>query len=164
VICEPECRVVVLANADVRVLGVDACKTGWVGITLEGRETRGHLASNIEELVGQAAAEGPLDAVAIDIPIGLPDKGCRKADELARAAIGPRRSSVFMTPVRSALLAPHHATAVATNRELAGEGISLQAYGLRTKLLQVERWVAETDHRVIEVHPEVRSQSWREHR
>jgi predicted RNase H-like nuclease len=141
--------------SDERVLGVDACKAGWVGITLEGRETRGHIATNIEELVGQAATDGPLDAVAIDIPIGLPDKGRRKADELARAAIGPRRSSVFMTPVRSALLAPHHAAAVAINRELAGEGISLQAYGLRTKLLQVERWVAETDHRVIEVHPEV---------
>jgi predicted RNase H-like nuclease len=141
--------------SDERVLGVDACKAGWVGITLEGRENRGYIASNIEELVGQAANAAPLDAVAIDIPIGLPDRGRRKADDLARAAIGPRHSSVFITPVRSALLAPHHAAAVAINRELAGEGISLQAYGLRTKLLQVERWVAETDHRVIEVHPEV---------
>ena len=61
-------------------------------------KTRGYIASNIEELVGQAATDGPLDAVAIDIPIGLPDKGRRKADELAKAAIGPRRSSVFIRP------------------------------------------------------------------
>jgi predicted RNase H-like nuclease len=149
---------------DERVLGVDACKTGWVGITLEGREARGHLASNIDELVGQAATEGPLDAVAIDISIGLPDKGRRKADELARAAIGPRRSSVFMTPVRSALLAPHDAAAVATNRELAGEGISLQAYGLRTKLLQVERWVAETDTASSRCIRRSRLRLWQRHR
>jgi predicted RNase H-like nuclease len=138
-----------------RVLGVDACKAGWVGITLQGNETRGYLASTISDLVDQAAADGPLEAVAVDIPIGLPDEGRRQADVLAKAAIGPRRLSVFMTPVRSALLAPTHATAVAINRELAGEGISLQAFGLRPKLLEVERWVTETNHHVVEVHPEV---------
>jgi predicted RNase H-like nuclease len=141
--------------SDERVLGVDACQAGWVGLTLHGDETQGFLASTISNLVDHAAADGPLDAVAIDIPIGLPDEGRRQADVLARAAVGPRRSSVFMTPVRSALLAPHHTAAVAINRELAGEGVSQQAFGLRTKLLQVERWVTETDHQVVEVHPEV---------
>jgi predicted RNase H-like nuclease len=144
-----------LLVSDERVLGVDACKAGWIGIALDGDKTRGYLASHINELVDQAAADGPLDVVAIDIPIGLPDEGRRQADVLARAAIGPRRSSVFMTPVRPALLAPTHAAAVAINQELAGEGISVQAYGLRTKLLQVERWVTDTDHQVVEVHPEV---------
>ena len=105
-----------------RVLGVDACKAGWVGITLDADKTCGYLASTISDLVDQAAADGRLDAVAIDIPIGLPDEGRRQADVLAREAIGPRRSSVFMTPVRSALLAPSHASAVAINRKRAGEG------------------------------------------
>jgi predicted RNase H-like nuclease len=138
-----------------RVLGVDACRAGWVGITLKGVQTRGYLANNISDLAKRVATDGPLDVVAIDIPIGLPDQGRRQADILARAAIGARRSSVFMTPVRSALLASTHAAAVAINRELAGEGISMQAYGLRTKLLEVERWVTDTDYRVVEVHPEV---------
>jgi predicted RNase H-like nuclease len=141
--------------SDERVLGVDACQAGWVGLTLHGDETQGFLASTISDLVDQAAADGPLDAVAIDIPIGLPDEGRRQADVLARAAVGPRRSSVFMTPVLPALLAANHTAAVAINRELAGEGVSQQAFGLRTKLLQVERWVTETDHQVVEVHPEV---------
>jgi hypothetical protein len=35
--------------------------------------------------------------------------------------VGPRRSSVFMTPVRDALLAPDHACAVRINRGKAGE-------------------------------------------
>ena len=31
----------------------------------------------------------------------------------------------------------------------------MQSYGLRTKLLEVERWVTDTGYRVVEVHPEV---------
>lgn len=138
-----------------RVLGVDACKAGWVGIALAAGATRGYFAPRIDELADLAAADGSLGVIAIDMPIGLPDHGRRQADVLARAAIGPRRSSVFMTPVRSALEAASHAEAVAINRKLAGEGISIQAYGLRTKLLEVDRWVTGTSHRVIEVHPEV---------
>jgi predicted RNase H-like nuclease len=37
------------------------------------------------------------------MPIGLPDAGRRMADTLARQAVGPRRASVFVTPVRAAL-------------------------------------------------------------
>jgi predicted RNase H-like nuclease len=121
-----------------RVLGVDACKAGWVGIALAAGATRGYFAPRIDELADLAAADGSLGVIAIDMPIGLPDHGRRQADVLARAAIGPRRSSVFMTPVRSALEAASHAEAVAINRKLAGEGISIQAYGLWTKLLEVD--------------------------
>jgi predicted RNase H-like nuclease len=51
--------------------------------------------------------------------------------------VGPRRASVFMTPVRAALEAARYAAAVRANREQAGEGISAQAYGLRPKILEV---------------------------
>jgi len=37
---------------------------------------------------------------------------------------------------------------------LAGEGISRQAFALQRKILQVDRWVRQTRHRVVEVHPE----------
>lgn len=60
-----------------------------------------------------------------------------------------------MTPVRSALQEEAHAAATAVNVQLAGEGISRQAYGLRTKILQVDQWVRRTRQRVVEVHPEV---------
>nr|WP_255371982.1 DUF429 domain-containing protein [Cellulosimicrobium sp. CUA-896] len=69
--------------------------------------------------------------------------------------MGALRSSVFMTPVRAALSAPDHATAVRVNREHAGEGISIQAFALRVKLLQVDAWVRTTRVRVVEAHPEV---------
>jgi len=93
--------------------------------------------------------------VGIDIPIGLPDKGRRSADVLAKRMVGTRRSSVFMTPVRDALLAPDHASAVQINRGKAGEGISAQAYALRERVLSVDAWVRRTDIIVREVHPEV---------
>src|SRR5262245_7265234 len=105
-----------------RVIGVDACRSGWVGIALDGPEVRGYFAADIDRLVSAATDDGGLCVVAIDIPIGLPDHGRRQADVLARAAVGSLRSSVFMTPVREAVLAPDHASAVRVNRRLAGEG------------------------------------------
>jgi len=138
-----------------RVLGVDACKPGWIGIALNGETTTAYTATHIDELVAAAHAGGPIEVVAIDMPIGLPDARPRRADLLARAAVGPRRSSVFTTPVRAALEAAHHATAVAINRKITGAGVSAQAFALRHKLLEVDAWVRCTDTRVVEVHPEV---------
>lgn len=106
-------------------------------------------------VVAAAEADGVLDVVAIDIPIGLPDSTTRQADELARRELGPRRSSLFMTPVRRAVLADEHAPASQINRELTGSGISMQAFRLTPKLLEVEAWVLSTSRTVIEVHPEL---------
>lgn len=140
---------------DSRVLGVDACKRGWIAIALDEAVTGAYVAGDIETLLARAQADGPVAVVAVDMPIGLPDRGHRQADVLARQAIGPLWSSVFMTPVRRALLAADHATASALNRQLTGQGISVQAFGLKPKLLQVERWVQQAAVRVVEIHPEV---------
>lgn len=138
-----------------RVLGVDAARAGWVGIALGDGASQAYVARGLADLVAQAQEAGPLAAVGVDIPIGLPDAGRRTADVLAKAAVGPLRSSVFMTPVRAALLAPDHPTAVATNRRLAGEGVSIQAYGLRHRILEAEEYVTDAGLPVLEVHPEV---------
>ena len=136
-----------------RVLGVDACKAGWVGIALD--DARAYVAATIGDLVALAEAEGPVEVVGIDMPIGLPDRTRRQADVLARQAVGRLRSSVFLVPVRAALEAPDHATASAINRAHVGEGVSIQAYGLRRKLFEVDAWVRETGRRAVEIHPEV---------
>jgi predicted RNase H-like nuclease len=147
-----------------RVLGVDACKAGWVGVLRTDGKVTALAAPTIALLVKQAeqVAPGdgaqppePLAVIAIDMPIGLPDTVPRKADLLARAAIGRLSSSVFTTPVRAALQAPTHSEAVLINRELTGQGLSIQAYGLRAKLFEVDEWVGRATTRVVEVHPEV---------
>ncbi|TCM39612.1 DUF429 domain-containing protein [Kribbella sp. VKM Ac-2568] len=138
-----------------RVLGVDACKAGWVGVLLDDDRLDVRVAATIDALVAHAELSGPLATVAIDMPIGLPDKGPRRADLLARAAIGPLTSSVFTTPVRAALLAATHPEAVEVNRDHAGQGLSVQAYGLRVKLFEIDKWVRQATMQVVEVHPEV---------
>ncbi|SRR5581483_1114329 len=138
-----------------RVLGVDACKSGWAGIVLSDGAVDLYFATVIGDLAEQAAAGGPLDVIAIDMPIGLPDAGRRQADMLARKLAGPRWASVFMTPVRAALEEDDYAAATAVNLKLAGEGISRQAHGLRAKILQVDQWVRHAPYCVVEVHPEV---------
>jgi predicted RNase H-like nuclease len=142
-------------TADARVLGVDACPGGWVGVVLADGSPTAHVARRFADVVALASADGPVTVVGVDIPIGLPGTGRRAADVLAKAAVGPLRSSVFLTPVRAALLAPDHATAVVLNRQLAGEGTSVQAYGLRHRVLEVEAYAAGAPHLVLEVHPEV---------
>jgi predicted RNase H-like nuclease len=137
-----------------RVLGVDACKAGWIGIALSQGTLNAHAAAGIGDLVEDASRAGPLTVIAIDIPIGLPDTGRRQADLLVRKAVGPRRASVFVTPVRPALEAHDYASAAALSLRLAGEGISRQAFGLQAKILQVDRWVRQTRQHVVEVHPE----------
>lgn len=138
-----------------RVLGVDACKAGWVGIVLSDGAAHPCFATAIGELTEQAKVTGPLDLIAIDMPIGLPDAGRRQADVLARKLAGPRWASVFITPVRAALEEEDYAAATAVNLKRAGERISRQAHGLRAKILQVDRWVRHTPNRVVEIHPEV---------
>jgi predicted RNase H-like nuclease len=137
------------------VLGADGCKAGWAGIALSDAGVSAYFATEISELVGQAGADGPLDVVGIDMPIGLADAGRRQADVLARALAGPLWASVFMTPVRPAIAASDYAAANALNVKLAGEGISRQAFGLQGKIRQVDAWVRGARPRVVEVHPEV---------
>ncbi len=134
------------------MLGVDGCKKGWVGVS---SDLHGYFGTTIGELIAAADADGELDVIAIDIPIGLPTAGPRQADVLARQLVGKRASSVFATPVRAALLAATHAEASAISVAATGKGLSQQAYALRAKILEVGGWISSGDRSVIEVHPEV---------
>ena len=135
-----------------RVMGVDACKKGWVGIS---GDLRGYFGVTIRELVAAAEVDGALGVMGVDIPIGLPLAGPRQADVLARRLVGRRASSVFATPVREALMAASHAEASAVNLRATGKGLSQQAYALARKILEVDAWAPTAGCVVIEVHPEV---------
>jgi predicted RNase H-like nuclease len=141
------------------VLGVDACPAGWVGVLLgpEGRP-RVHVARSIAELLDLVREQASPAVVAIDIPIGLPDAGGRRADAEARRALAGKASSLFPTLTRSAYEADTYEAARAANLA-ATEGrvsASAQAYALRAKILDVDAWVrARPGTTVIEVHPEL---------
>jgi predicted RNase H-like nuclease len=81
--------------------------------------------------------------IAVDMPIGLPEEGRRSCDSEARRMLGPRRSSVFPVPVRSALAAASFAEVT---------GLSVQGWNLVPKIAEVDaRW----EPRVREVCPEL---------
>jgi len=137
----------------VRVVGVDACKTGWIAVVLtDGADPHAHFLPMIDALRSVAP---DAEAVAIDIPIGLPVGGRREADVKAREFVGARRSSVFFTPVREAIEAETHALATRAAVDRTRSGISQQAYALGRKILEVERWLPSSACPVYEVHPEV---------
>jgi len=142
----------------VPVLGVDACRAGWVGAVLEPGAPRPRVvvAPTIAGLVELVRESLGLAVVGIDIPIGLPDASLRQADALARQAVRGKASSVFTTLTRAAYAAPTRAEADSVNRELVGQGVGAQAFALRDKILDVDDWLrTRPTVRVLEVHPEV---------
>ncbi|PWU24794.1 MAG: DUF429 domain-containing protein [Candidatus Rokuibacteriota bacterium] len=127
------------------VAGVDACRAGWVAIVVEnGQFADSVLGGTFADLM---SALSEVAAIGVDIPIGLPSEGPRAADLAARAFVGARRSSVFPTPPRAALIAATYAEA----RKVL-PSLSAQAFALGKKILEVEGCL---DERVFEVHPEV---------
>ena len=139
------------------VLGVDGCRSGWVGVVLAPeRPVVGVLGAAIGALVESAcAATGSLDVIGIDMPIHPPEAGPRPADLAARAHLGRKASSIFLTPARSVLASPSYPDACAVARALDGRAISRQAWALRTKILEVGAWLPAAPCPVYEVHPEV---------
>jgi predicted RNase H-like nuclease len=135
------------------VLGIDRFAGGWVGALLDTSGVAGfRVARSFADLVATAPDAA---CVAVDMPIGLPESGVREADAEARKFVGPRSSSVFMTPPLAVLEADsfEEANKIAPNL-LDGRRISRQTWSLKATIFEVDE-VARLDERVIEVHPEV---------
>lgn len=148
------------------VLGVDACKVGWVGVLLDqdGRYLEVLLKATIAGLVDAATDLRSLAVVGIDIPIGLPDRGERAVDGAARRLLKGAASTVFTTPTRPALEQSDPDAASKVNREHDGKGISRQSWGLKAKILDVDEWLSKPAAiEVIEVHPELAFQAMAGH-
>ncbi len=146
-----------MPDGEIRVAGVDGAPGGWAiveasaqldDVTIEFAETLGDL---VERVRG-----GRLAAAAIDMPIGLLDHHPRLADVLARQRLGPRRSSVFPTPLRTTLAADDYADACERSRARCGKALSKQAYNLIPKIRELDELVTPEDQSAIaEAHPEL---------
>jgi predicted RNase H-like nuclease len=138
----------------VRALGVDAAgKRGWAGVVIDDDGfVSAHIAVTLTELMGLVDAGGPVDAVGIDIPIGLVAAARRAADVAARAYVGPRGPSVFPAPHPAVV---HLDDYDEVNRLLRGMGLaamSKQGFGLFARIREAA--LLAVDPRVIEVFPE----------
>jgi predicted RNase H-like nuclease len=138
-------------------LGADGSPGGaWLvaELTDDGGPPRLWDAPHTEALL-QAAEELGADAVALDVPIGLPDDGLRACDVAARALLtGGGSSSVFAAPTRRVLAA----TTYAEGRALQ-PSLSAQSFALVPRIREVDAALrargSAVHDRVVECHPEV---------
>jgi predicted RNase H-like nuclease len=142
-----------------RVTGVDACRGGWVAVSLDGTGPWVPVAVRVHEtlagLLGPGSGTEAAMVTGIDMPLGLLAAGWREADLAARARLGPRRSSVFTIPPRAVWEQASYQAAGERCRALTGQGFSIQAWGLRAKLLEADRYRPTCGHPLYEVHPEL---------
>jgi predicted RNase H-like nuclease len=130
------------------VTGIDGCRSGWVAVCLSAGDVSVLTATTLDGLDLRGVT-------GIDMPLGLLAVGWRTVDALARRALGVRGASVFAIPPRPVWAAADHATASRRCRELTGRGMSVQAWGLRTKLLEADRFRRGRARSLREVHPEL---------
>lgn len=152
--------------------GVDGCKAGWVAsIRRPDSTVQAAVFGDFARLVDFL----PSDAtIAVDMPIGLPEttgKGGRGPEPLVRRHLGQRQSSVFSIPSRAAVYAEpgpfdgieawyaahRRASAVARETSDPPRGVSIQAFGIFSKIREIDALMLACPAlrvRVIESHPE----------
>lgn len=134
------------------VLGVDGARGGWVGVRWDGTTPTPCFDVSLAEL---CRAAGPVDVVAVDMPIGLEADGPRACDTEVRPLLGPRRSSLFAPPAPGALDCDDYATANAWSKEHLGHGLSKQAWMLAPKIREVRALAATDGLALYETFPEL---------
>jgi predicted RNase H-like nuclease len=143
--------------------GVDGCRAGWLCVIApgEGRPLTALVTVSLGVLLHDLP-RGSL--IAVDVPIGLADRGARRCDVEARCCLGPGRgSSVFPAPLRGVLSASSYEEACRRCDAVDGRRMSRQAFGLLGKVREVDALMAERpalQSRVRECHPEVSFCAW----
>ena len=137
------------------VLGVDGVRGRWVAVALRGRRiVDARVVPTLAEVL-EAWPEAA--AIGVDTPIGLPTGSDgefpRRADVAARELLAGAASRVFTAYPREVYLCETHAEATACAQRLVGQGVSQQAWRLRTAILDAE--TVAGDPRVFECHPEL---------
>jgi len=142
--------------------GVDGCRSGWAAAFLRpaGDEVRLRVVPRFADVV--AAPEAPA-IVAVDIPIGLPDRigaDGRGPERAIRPLLGARQSSVFSVPPRAAIYAADFraACAAALAASQPPRMVSKQLFMIAPKIREVDALLRSDrllKNRVYEVHPEL---------
>lgn len=142
------------------IAGVDGTPDGWVVVVCDD-DLKNPKAFPVTRLFDLPR---DLRVAAIDVPIGLPERGARDADRLARKTLGePRRRSVFPSPVRSVLGASSWEEGCARAERADGRSLSKQTFAILPKIAEADAFVRSDPwaRRVIhEVHPELSFAKW----
>ncbi|MAW88937.1 MAG: hypothetical protein CMJ42_20660 [Phyllobacteriaceae bacterium] len=153
--------------------GADGCKAGWVAaIEQPGAPPVLSVFAAFADLVRAVGANA---IIAVDMPVGLPDRigrGGRGPEQAIRPLLGARQSSVFSIPSRAAVYAEPgpfadweamraargRADRVARETSDPPRGLAFQAFTLFPRIREIDALLlADTGlrERVIECHPEL---------
>lgn len=160
-------------------IGVDGCAAGWVVCIVpmtDGSPEPLRAMCRVVERFPTLLEDFSRAAIAVDMPIGLPDvpeRGGRACDRLARAILpANRKSSIFSPPTRAALRAGMaelarsgsrsraRLEASRVNQSLAPRGvqarIGAQCFGIFPKLAEVDAIMTPAlPQCIVEAHPEI---------
>lgn len=145
------------------VAGVDGCRAGWLCVAqnLRTGKCRATILARIEDLLRFDPAPA---VIAIDMPIGLTDRGPRACELEARKLLGrPRSSSVFPAPVRPLLRASSWEQACRLGSRIDGQRINRETWNIMPKIREVDAFLRahpEYRERIHETHPEVCFWRW----
>ena len=150
------------ANPNTWLAGVDGCTGGWIAVFIRpnGDEANVRIVPRFADVL--SAPERPA-IVAIDMPIGLPERvgiGGRMAEHAVRPLLGARQSSVFSVPSRAAIYAVDYGEAcrIAQATSEPPRKVSKQLFNIAPKIREVDEVLrANTGSaaEVFEVHPEL---------
>ena len=143
-----------------RIMGIDGCRGGWVATVrpLAGGPAERIVSPALAPLLGLP----DLAAIAIDMPIGLPERigpEGRGPEKALRPWLGQRQSSVFSVPARSAVYAADYQDANRCSLETSDppRKVSKQCFFLFPKIRELDtllRHEPDLAARVHECHPE----------
>jgi predicted RNase H-like nuclease len=126
-------------------------------VAIEDPRARAPSLEVVPDFAAVLASRPRWGAIAVDIPIGLPDLGARACDVAARRLLGPRATSrVFPAPLREVLPAETYAEACRLSRARHGKALSKQVFRILPKIREVDAALrAAPALPIFEVHPEL---------
>lgn len=160
------------AADNIWLAGVDGCPSGWIVVFArpDGQLEPARFVKSFAEVA--KGSEHPT-VIAIDVPIGLPDRSPRKgrlAEGAVRPLLGARKSSVFRIPSREAVYASVasdpaderarflHACNIARNTSEDGKAFAKQGFYILDKVVELDQFLRVHPHyitSVYETHPEL---------
>lgn len=141
--------------ADTRVVaGVDGCPAGWIAVLWDGAtHISSKLCPSFTDVVALTAR-----IIAVDMPIGLPERSGRPPERAVRARLGERQSSVFAVPSQTAIYCEDYAQACEANllHSDPPRKVSKQCFHIFPKMREIDALITpELQARIHELHPEL---------
>lgn len=143
------------------IAGVDGCKAGWIAVFRnmnDPEDLRLKLFSEFSDLLN---FQLELKIIAVDMPIGLPDRlgpDGRGAEKAVRNHLGMRQSSVFSVPSRAAVYETEYLASceVSLKTSQPPRKVSKQCFYLFPKIREIDALMTpDLEDRIFEVHPEL---------